>query len=172
MLFWQALFLQNHKKGIAFTPKIKTPQGRYYSKHVAITMEIKFFDRYLLSKSRASAKDTQSSSSQNPYVSFPQKREHSLGNKYYRHWIKKKKNKNRWVKSAREAGQRYFHGNYWRTQHWLISSRNPLLSSSRDAKNIHQDKKPNQAAARGGEARTKEEKSQRVTGMIYKEASR
>lgn len=66
---------------------------------------------------------------------------------------------------------RYFDGNYWRTQHWLISSRNPSLSSSRDAKNILKYKMPNQAASRG-EARTKEEKSQRVTEMIYKEASR
>lgn len=73
--------------------------------------------------------------------------------------------KNRWVKSAKETDRRYFDGNYWQTQHWLISSRNPFQSFSRDAKNTHKYKMPNQPASQG-EARTKEEKSQHARGSL------
>lgn len=78
--------------------------------------------------------------------------------------------KNRCVKSAKEADRGYFDGNYWKTQDWLISSRDPSQSFSRDVKNTH--KMPSQLASQGG-ARTKGEKSQHVTQMTYKaEASR
>lgn len=141
------------EKGTSYTRKI---QVRYYSKYVAITMEIQLevFDRYLNSKSSLGKRHPE----YKPEFKSVPKEGFLLWHKY----CGTLNGKNRWVKSAKEADWRYFDGNYWKTQDLLISSRDPSQSFSRDAKNTHEYKMPNQLASQGG-ARTKEEKSQHVT---------